>query len=46
MLRLDGNGRCGDYAEDNGGGDNDKNKTISDGGITVDFWFIKVHTSN
>ena len=21
-------------------------KTISDGGITVDFWFIKVHTSN
>ena len=22
------------------------NKTISDGGITVDFWFIKVHTSN
>ena len=25
---------------------NDTNKTISDGGITVDFWFIKVHTSN
>ena len=25
---------------------NDKNKTISDGGITVDFWFIKIHTSN
>ena len=23
-----------------------KNKTISDGGIPVDFWFIKVHTSN
>ena len=23
-----------------------KNKTISDGGITVHFWFIKVHTSN
>ena len=23
-----------------------ENKTISDGGITVDFWFIKVHTSN
>ena len=23
-----------------------KNKTISDGGITVDFWIIKVHTSN
>ena len=23
-----------------------KNKTISDGGITVDFWFIKVYTSN
>ena len=23
-----------------------KNKTISDGGITEDFWFIKVHTSN
>ena len=23
-----------------------RNKTISDGGITVDFWFIKVHTSN
>ena len=23
-----------------------KNKTISDGGITIDFWFIKVHTSN
>ena len=23
-----------------------KNKTISDGGITADFWFIKVHTSN
>ena len=22
------------------------NKTISDGGITVYFWFIKVHTSN
>ena len=22
------------------------NKTISDGGITVDFWFIKIHTSN
>ena len=22
------------------------NKTISDGGIIVDFWFIKVHTSN
>ena len=22
------------------------NKTISDGGITVDFWCIKVHTSN
>ena len=22
------------------------NKTISDGGITVDFWVIKVHTSN
>ena len=22
------------------------NKTISDGGLTVDFWFIKVHTSN
>ena len=25
---------------------NGDNKTISDGGITVDFWFIKVHTSN
>ena len=24
----------------------DLNKTISDGGITVDFWFIKVYTSN
>ena len=23
-----------------------KHKTISDGGITVVFWFIKVHTSN
>ena len=23
-----------------------KNKTISDGGITVDYWIIKVHTSN
>ena len=23
-----------------------KHKTISDEGITVDFWFIKVHTSN
>ena len=23
-----------------------KNKAISDGGITVDFWIIKVHTSN
>ena len=23
-----------------------KNKTISDGGITVDFSIIKVHTSN
>ena len=23
-----------------------ENKTISDGGITVDFWFIKIHTSN
>ena len=22
------------------------NKTISDGGITVDFWIIKVYTSN
>jgi len=22
------------------------NKTISDGGITVDFWIIKVHTSS
>ena len=22
------------------------NKTISDGGITVDFWLIKVHTPN
>ena len=22
------------------------NKTISDGGITVDFWIIKIHTSN
>ena len=22
-----------------------ENKTISDGGITVDFWFIKVHTN-
>ena len=22
------------------------NKTISDGGITVDFWIVKVHTSN
>ena len=22
------------------------NKTISDGGITIDFWIIKVHTSN
>ena len=22
------------------------NKTISDGGITVDFWIFKVHTSN
>ena len=26
--------------------DGSENKTISDGGITVDFWFIKVHTSN
>ena len=25
---------------------NDINKTISDGGITVDFSIIKVHTSN
>ena len=23
-----------------------KNKTIGDEGITVDFWIIKVHTSN
>ena len=23
-----------------------QNKTIGDGGITVDFWIIKVHTSN
>ena len=23
-----------------------RNKTISDGGITVDFWIIKFHTSN
>ena len=23
-----------------------KDKTISDGGISVDFWFIKIHTSN
>ena len=22
------------------------NKTISDGGTTVDFWFIKIYTSN
>ena len=22
------------------------NKTINDGGITLDFWIIKVHTSN
>ena len=29
MLRLDGNGRCGDYAEDNGGGDNDENHIIN-----------------
>ena len=27
-------------------GRNSKDKTISDGGITVDFRFIKVHTSN
>ena len=26
--------------------DFEDNKTISDGGITVDFWFIKIHTSN
>ena len=26
--------------------DLEKNKTISDGGITVDFSIIKVHTSN
>ena len=26
--------------------DNNNNKTISDGGITVDFTIIKVHTSN
>ena len=25
---------------------NNNNKTISDGGITVDFSIIKVHTSN
>ena len=24
----------------------EKNKTISDGGITVDFWITQVHTSN
>ena len=24
----------------------DEHKTISDGGITIDFWLIKVHTSN
>ena len=24
----------------------DRNKTIGDGGITVEFWIIKVHTSN
>ena len=23
-----------------------QNKTIEDGGITIDFWIIKVHTSN
>ena len=23
-----------------------KNKTIGDGGITIDFWIINVHTSN
>ena len=23
-----------------------RNKAIRDGGITVDFWIIKVHTSN
>ena len=28
------------------GGWGDENKTISDGGITVDFCIIKVHTSN
>ena len=25
---------------------NYKNKTVSDGSITIDFWIIKVHTSN
>ena len=30
MLRLDGIGRCGDYAEDNGGGDNDENNCDND----------------
>ena len=29
-----------------GGGQTHVNKTISDGGITVDFSIIKVHTSN
>ena len=33
-----------DYEDDGDDGDVD-NKTISDEGITVDFWFIKVHTS-
>ena len=38
-----------DNSDENDNGIYDKdgdNKTISDGGITVDFWFIKIHTSN
>ena len=38
----DGNGDV----DEGDGDDTDENKTISDGGITVDFSIIKVHTSN
>ena len=54
MMHLDhmSSGRFGDDDEeeeeqdDGDGSDDDGNKTIGDEGITVDFRFIKVHTSN
>ena len=42
----DDDGSGDDDDADHDDNDADGNKTISDGGITVDFWIIKVHTSN